>query len=273
MYAIRETLDLLLRTFPIRTCSDNKFTRHERIGRPCLLFHIEKCSGPCVEAIDKPSYDELVAQLIQFLDGDTAPVVKQLEADMLQAATAEEFKRVARLRDRLGAVRKAIEKQQMVAETTENFDVFAMAGDELEASVQVFYVRRGRVVGRKGFLVDRVEDLTDAEFMGQMLELHYYEEPPIGIPKEVLVPTMPDDPSLIEEWLSTQRGSKVAVRIPQRGDKRSLQETVAQNASQELARHRLKRAPAITIRELKLFGTFKNSSICQRLLCVSSALT
>jgi excinuclease ABC subunit C len=241
-YAIRETLDLLLRTFPIRTCSDNKFTRHERIGRPCLLFHIEKCAGPCVKEIEKPDYDALVDKLIDFLDGNTAPVVKQLEADMKHAASDQEFERAARLRDRLTAVRKAIEKQQMVAETSENFDIFGLAGDELEASVQVFYIRRGRVVGRKGFLVDRVEDLNDAQFMSYMLEQHYYDEPPLGVPKEVLVPIMPDDPALIEEWLTLQRNSKVAIRIPQRGDKRSLQETVTQNATQELARHRLKRA-------------------------------
>ena len=272
-YAIRETLDLLLRTFPVRTCSDNKFVRHERIGRPCLLFHIEKCSGPCVKEIEKPAYDELVQQLIKFLDGDTAPVVKQLEADMVQAATEEEFERAARLRDRLTMVRKAIEKQQMVAETSENFDVFGMTGDDLEASVQVFYVRRGRVVGRKGFLVDRVEDLNDAEFMGHMLEQHYYEEPPMGIPKEVMVPIMPDDPALIEEWLSTQRESKVAVRIPQ---------TRRQSArcKKQLRRMPVKSWPVIassgrviTTHEPKPCVICKSSSICQWRRSESSVLT
>src|SRR5437588_2967234 len=145
-YAIRETLDLLLRTFPIRTCSDNKFDRHHRQGRPCLLFHIEKCSGPCVGEIDKAEYDGLVEELIEFLDGETAPVVKRLEADMKDSASRLEFERAARLRDRLTAVRKAIEKQTMVTERPEDLDVIGLVDDELEAAVQVFYVRRGRVV-------------------------------------------------------------------------------------------------------------------------------
>src|SRR3982751_4962225 len=146
-YPIRETLDLLLRTFPIRTCSDNKFGRHERQGRPCLLGHIEKCSAPCVGDIDKEAYDRLVAELIDFLDGDTQPVVRRLESQMREASDALEFERAARLRDRLTSVRKAIEKQQMVADKHDDLDVIGLADDELEASVQVFYVRRGRVTG------------------------------------------------------------------------------------------------------------------------------
>ena len=159
-YAIRETLDLLLRTFPLRTCSDNKFASHQRLGRPCLLFHIEQCSGPCVGEIAKPEYDELVQQLLDFLDGDTDTVVKELQRRMADAASALEFEQAARLRDRLAAVRKAIEKQQMVAERSEDFDVIGLVEDELEAAVQVFFVRRGRMVGRKGFIIDKVEDLT-----------------------------------------------------------------------------------------------------------------
>ena len=144
-YAIRETLDLLLRTFPIRTCSDNKFAHHQRLGRPCLLFHIEKCSGPCVKEIEKPDYDQLVKELGDFLDGDTQPVVKRLEQQMGHAASELEFERAARLRDRLAAVRKVIERQQMVTEKPEDIDVIGLVEDELEAAVQVFYVRRGRV--------------------------------------------------------------------------------------------------------------------------------
>src|SRR5204863_7950711 len=162
-YAIRETLDLLLRTFPIRTCSDNKFNVHHRQGRPCLLYHIEKCTGPCVGEIDSESYHQLVAELVDFLDGDTQPIVRRLEEEMRDASDALEFEKAARFRDRLTSVRKAIEKQQMVADRAENLDVWGLAGDELEASLQVFYVRRGRVMGRKGFVVDKVEDLTDAQ--------------------------------------------------------------------------------------------------------------
>ncbi|HWW53288.1 MAG TPA: excinuclease ABC subunit UvrC, partial [Acidimicrobiales bacterium] len=147
-YAIRETLDQLLRTFPIRTCSDNKFARHEKLGRPCLLFHIEKCCGPCVNEVTPEAYRALVDELCQFLEGDTDPIVKRLERDMLDASDALEFEKAARLRDRLAAVRKAIERQQMVTEKPEDIDVIGLVEDELEAAVQVFYVRRGRVVGR-----------------------------------------------------------------------------------------------------------------------------
>ena len=241
-YAIRETLDLLLRTFPVRTCSDNKFKHHHRLGRPCLLGHIEKCSAPCVDAIDHAEYDRLVAELIEFLDGDTAPVVRRLEEQMQEAAGLLEFERAARLRDRLASVRKAIEKQAMVTERPEDIDVVGIAGDELESAVQVFYVRRGRVVGRKGFVLDKVEDVTDAQLVSHILEGLYTEAPPLGIPKAVLVPVDADDVEFYEEWLSDLRGSKVHVRVPKRGDKRGLQTTVEQNAKEEFVRHRLKRA-------------------------------
>ena len=166
-YAIRETLDLLLRTFPLRTCSDNKFGRHERLGRPCLLFHIEKCSGPCVGEVDHATYDGLVAELLEFLDGDTEPVVRRLEGAMRAAASDLEYERAAQLRDRLANVRKAIERQQMVADRDEELDVIGIAEDDLEAAVQVFFVRKGRVVGRKGFVVDKVEDVAPGRAGGR----------------------------------------------------------------------------------------------------------
>jgi excinuclease ABC subunit C len=241
-YAIRETLDLLLRTFPIRTCSDNKLGRHQRLGRPCLLYHIEKCAGPCVGEIGKDDYDVLVGELLEFLDGDTEPIVKRLEAEMRDAADELEFERAARLRDRLDSVRKAIAKQQMVVDRAEDVDVIGIAGDDLEASVQVFYVRRGRVVGRKGFVLDKAEDLSTGELVDRVLEGLYFESPPLGFPKQVLVPDESADPALYEEWLSELRGSRVTVRVPQRGDKRQLLETVTNNAREEFTRHRLRRA-------------------------------
>jgi excinuclease ABC subunit C len=241
-WAIRETLDLLLRTFPIRTCSQNKFNRHERLGRPCLLFHIEKCTGPCVGEIDREAYGELVGELVSFLDGETDSVVKRLETEMAEASAELEFERAARLRDRLGAVRRAIEKQQMVVEKSEDLDVIGLAEDELEAAVQVFFVRRGRVVGRKGFVIDKTEDLSPGELIDRVLEDLYADPPPTGLPKQVLVPTESADPDLYEEFLSELRGSRVTVRVPQRGDKRELLATVTRNAEEELARHRLRRA-------------------------------
>ncbi len=274
-YAIRETLDSLLRTFPIRTCSDSKFRAHERQGRPCLLFHIEKCSGPCVRAVDHEPYDLLVGELLAFLDGDTQPVLHRLEAEMAEASAGLEFERAARLRDRLLAVRKAIEKQQMVTQRADDLDCFGLAEDELEAAVQVFYVRRGRVVGRKGFIVDKVDDLTAAQLVGQVIEQHYADAP-LGVPPLVVVAEMPEECGVLEEWLAAGRqeaaghagavgdvewwaasdryrversvnpaaraGHNVELRVPQRGEKRALLEMVTRNAKEELTRHRLKRA-------------------------------
>ncbi|MET0458883.1 MAG: excinuclease ABC subunit UvrC, partial [Ilumatobacteraceae bacterium] len=241
-YAIRDTLDELLRSFPIRTCSPSKFRDHERLGRPCLLFHIEKCSGPCVGEIDEANYRQLVDELSDFLDGDTEPIVKRLDAEMRGAASELEFEKAARVRDRLATVRRAIERQQMVAERSEDIDVIGLAEDELEASVQVFYVRRGRVVGRKGFVVDKVEALTPGGLIDRILEHLYGEDPIQGVPKQVLVPVDSEDVETYEEWLSLQRGSRVQIRVPQRGDKRALLETVTRNAQEEFTRHRLRRA-------------------------------
>jgi excinuclease ABC subunit C len=205
-YAIRETLDSLLRVFPIRTCSDNKFHNHERLGRPCLLFHIEKCSGPCIKAVDHEDYQALVADLLTFLDGETQPVLKRLEAEMHEASDRLEFERAGRLRDRITAVRKAIEKQQMVTEKAEDLDCFGLVEDELEAAIQVFYVRRGRVVGRKGFIVDKVEDLSRAQLVTQILEQHYADAT-LGVPPLIVVPEAPDNRETVEAWLAVERSA------------------------------------------------------------------
>lgn len=241
-WAIRETLDLLLRTFPVRTCSQGKFNQHQRLGRPCLLFHIEKCSGPCVGEVSSDAYAEFVRQLTNFLDGDTDAVVTQLQREMQEASDLLEFEKAARIRDRLGGVQRALEKQQMVGERDEDLDIVGIADDELEAAVQVFYVRKGRVVGRKGFILDKVEDLSPGGLVDRILEELYGDEPPLGIPSQVLVPVVPDDAATYAEWLQHLRGGAVQIRVPQRGDKRELQETVTVNAREEFIRHRLRRA-------------------------------
>jgi len=240
-YAIRETLDLLQRTFPIRTCSDNKFERHARQGRPCLDFHIEKCSGPCVGEIGAPEYAQLVEDLISFLEGNTDEVVSRLTDQMMEAADNLEFELAARHRDRLASVHKAIEKQQMAGTRSEDFDVIGLAEDELEAAVQVFFVRKGRVTGRKGMLVDKVEPLTRAEMVSRIVEDLYHQDNPLGLPRQVFVPDLPTTQDVLETWLSELRGTNVVIRVPRRGDKRALQETVTHNAKEAFHRHRMKR--------------------------------
>ena len=240
-HAIRDTLDLLLRTFPIRTCSDNKMSEHRGLGRPCLLFHIEQCAGPCVGEVTEEAYEELVRDLIRFLEGHTEDVVRDLTNRMQTASDALEFELAARLRDRLSSVEKAIEKQQIAGTRDEDFDIIGVHDDELEASVQVFYVRKGRVMGQRGSIVDKVEDVTQPDLIARVIEDLYQDENPIGMPKNVFVPELPEKQPLYEEWLSAQRGSRVEIRVPQRGDKRSLQETAAKNARESFSRHRLKR--------------------------------
>ncbi len=241
-YAIRDTLDQLLRTFPVRTCTDNKFNRHEKLGKPCLLFHIEKCSGPCVGEVDKETYGTYVDDLCQFLEGDTEPVLEKLETEMHTAAEELEFEHAARMRDRIATVRKAVEKQQMVAERSEDIDAIGIAEDELEALVFIFFVRKGRVTGRRSFVIDKVEDLTTNDLVDKVLEGLYDEEPIMGMPKVVLVPEDSTDPDLYAEWLTELRGSNVEIRVPQRGDKRELLAMVTKNAEEEFTRHRMKRA-------------------------------
>jgi excinuclease ABC subunit C len=241
-YAIRETLDLLLRTFPVRTCSAGKFNQHQRLGRPCLLFHIEKCSGPCVGEVDAEKYASMVEDLCSFLDGETDDIVRRMKVEMEEASKALEFERAARMRDRLAAVSKAVEKQQIVGERSEDIDVIGVAQDELEAAVQVFFVRKGRIVGRKGFVMDKVEQLENETLMNRLVEGLYGEEPPLGVPKMILVPVQPSSSQVLEDWLSAERGSRVEIRVPVRGDKRELMEMVDRNAKEDFHRHRLKRS-------------------------------
>ncbi|MBD52968.1 MAG: excinuclease ABC subunit C [Acidimicrobiaceae bacterium] len=240
-YAIRETLDLLLRTFPIRTCSDNKMAEHQRLGRPCLLFHIEQCAGPCVGEITGDDYRDLVGDLTRFLEGDTEEVLRDLNNKMGAASSSMEFELAARYRDRLSSVKKAIEKRQIAGTRNEDFDVIGVHDDELEASVQVFFVRKGRVMGQRGSIVDKVEDFTQPDLIARIIEDVYHDENPIGMPKNVFVPSLPEKAELYEEWLTGQRGSRVEIRVPQRGDKRALHETATKNARESFARHRLKR--------------------------------
>ena len=238
--AIRGTLDLLLRSFPVRTCSDAKFRNHERLGRPCLLFHIERCAGPCVGAVSKEDYDGMVADLATFLAGDTAPLERELESGMREASAALDFERAGILRDKLEAVRTADAVRQMELDSPEDLDVLGLVEDELEAAVQVFHVRAGRVVGRSALFVDKVEDLAPDELVARLL-VDVYAEAASGVPRQILVPTMPADLEAVCAYLAERRGGPVAVKVPLRGPKAALLDTVVRNAGDAFVRHRLQR--------------------------------
>jgi excinuclease ABC subunit C len=238
-YAIRKTLDQLLRTFPVRTCTDSFFERQRAQGRPCLLYHIEKCSGPCIDEVASEDYQQMVDGLAAFLRGDTEDVLTDLELKMWEASERQEFELAARHRDRIDDVRRALLRQEVVTERPEDFDLIAFHGDELESAFQILHVRRGRLVGRLGTVVDRVEELTDAELMGRVIRELYGEDNP---PRQVLVEIEPAEKDLLQEWLAERRGTRVSLRVPTRGAKRRLMETTRTNAAEAFARHRLKRS-------------------------------
>ncbi len=251
-WAIRETVDLLLRVFPVRTCSNGVFKRAGQVGRPCLLGYIEKCSAPCVGRIEAAAHKQLAEDFCDFMAGQTQRFVRRLEQQMREASTAMEYERAARLRDDLAALRRALEKSAVVLPDGTDADVFALAEDDLEAAVQVFHVRDGRVRGQRGWVVEKVEDVSTADLVEQLLLQVYGDAGRDGIPREVLVPADPPDAPEIEALLSEVRGSRVGVRVPQRGDKKALLETVARNAAQALTLHKTRRGGDLTTRSKAL---------------------
>ncbi|WP_341928254.1 excinuclease ABC subunit UvrC, partial [Nocardioides psychrotolerans] len=251
-WAIRETVDVLLRVFPMRSCSNGVFKRSAQIGRPCLLGYIGKCSAPCVGQVSPEEHRAIVDDFCDFMGGQTRPFVRRIEKEMYAASEAEDYERAARLRDDLGALEKALEKQAVVLGDGADADVIALAEDPLEVAVQIFYVRGGRIRGQRGWVADRVDEGGTAELVDDFLLQLYAGGEADSIPREILVPALPPDADTYEALLSDLRGSRVQIRVPQRGDKKTLQETVARNAGQALVLHKTKRASDLTTRNRAL---------------------
>ncbi|MEU5300273.1 excinuclease ABC subunit UvrC [Streptomyces noursei] len=251
-WAIRETVDLLLRVFPVRTCSAGVFKRSAQIGRPCLLGYIGKCSAPCVGRVSPEEHRELAEEFCDFMAGRTGAHLRRLERGMQEAAEEMEYERAARLRDDIGALRRAMEKSAVVLADATDADLIALAEDELEAAVQIFHVRGGRVRGQRGWVTDKVEAVTTGDLVEHALQQLYGEEQGDAVPKEVLVPALPEPVEPVAQWLTQRRGSQVSLRIPQRGDKKDLMATVERNAQQALALHKTRRASDLTTRSRAL---------------------
>ncbi|QCY47409.1 UvrABC system protein C [Glutamicibacter creatinolyticus] len=249
--AIRETLDTLLRVFPVRSCSPGVFNRAQASGRPCLLGYIDKCAAPCVGRISVEEHRQLADDLCTFMGGEATKFVRQLETKMNEAVAELEYEQAARYRDDIAALKRVFERNAVVLAESTEADIFGVHEDELEAAVQVFHVRDGRIRSQRGWVVEKVTDTTMAEFVEHLLT-QVYADHPDRIPREILVPELPEDINDLTTWLSELRGSRVSLRVARRGDKAALAKTVVDNAEQALRLHKSKRAGDISTRSAAL---------------------
>ncbi|KHS53438.1 excinuclease ABC subunit UvrC [Brevibacterium linens] len=252
VWAIKDTLDLLLKAFPMRTCTAGVYRRAERSGRPCLLGYIDKCAAPCVGQISKDDHRDLARSISDFMSGNTGRFISHRQKEMANAAAELDYERAASLRDEISALQKVLDKSAVVLSVSADCDIFALVTEELEASVQVFHVRQGRIRGQRGWIIERSDDHTPAELTTDYLRQAYSGLDADAIPKEILVDTLPADLDSLEAWLSEQRGSRVTVRVPERGEKKAALETVAKNAKEALIQHKLKRSSDLTTRSQAL---------------------
>ncbi|HET7414720.1 MAG TPA: excinuclease ABC subunit UvrC [Arthrobacter sp.] len=254
VWAIRETVDTLLRVFPVRTCSNGVFNRAQRSGRPCLLGYIDKCSAPCVGRISPEDHQALAAEFCSFMNGQAKQFISSLEEQMAAAVAELDYERAAKLRDDVAALRKVFERQAVVLAEDTDADIFALSGDELEAAVQVFHVRGGRIRGQRGWVVEKVEEASEADLIEHLIQQVYGDATRASekIPRQILVPELPANAPELQEWLRGLRGAKVDLRVPQRGDKAALMRTVHENAEHALKLHKSRRAGDLTTRSAAL---------------------
>ena len=252
-WAIRETVDALLRVFPMRSCTRGVFTSARASGRPCLLGYIDKCAAPCVERVTAEEHREIAEDFADFMGGRAAPMIRRLERQMAQHATAMEYEQAARARDDIAALKRAMEANAIVLGDGTDADVVALAEDPLEVAIQIFHVRDGRVRGERGWVADRTDDSGTPELVaGFLLQLYGDTDDDADLPREVLVPAVNDDTATLATLLSERKGSRVRIRTPQRGDKKALLATVARNAKETLARHKTRRAGDLSTRNRAL---------------------
>ncbi len=251
-WAIRDTVDELLKVFPVRSCRDGVFRRAAQVGRPCLLGYIDKCSAPCVGRVSEADYRSIVDDFSSFMAGQTDRFIREVELEMQSAAANQAYEDAARLRDRLGALTRATERNAVVFGDGTDADLIAIVEDPLELGVQVFNVRSGRIRGERGFVLEKAEDLDTAGYMSRVLQYLYVDDPEALIPREVLLSAPTDDAATWQDWLSERRGSSVDLRVPQRGDKRALMETAQANAKNTLSSHKTRRSGDLTTRSIAL---------------------
>ena len=274
VWAIRETLDNILTAFPMRSCTKGQFNQAQSAGRPCLFGYIGKCTAPCVGRIGPEQHRETALQIVDFLEGDTTGIIRARTKEMMSAAASEEFERAARLRDEVAALEAAGERNVVVFDENLDADIFGLEADELEASVQVFFVRGGRIRGQRGWVSEQIGGMSTAEIVAELLLQVYGEQDydavdprranskaiddrmhtrTDAIPSQIWVPELPADTRQIEEWLRGRRGDRpVHLKVPQRGNKAQLAQTVHENAVQALQRHKMARAADITVRSQAL---------------------
>ncbi|WP_251449533.1 excinuclease ABC subunit UvrC [Microbacterium sp. Marseille-Q6648] len=241
VWAVHDTIDLLIKVFPIRTCSDSSYKKAMATGRPCFPGQIGRCGGPCSMRVTIEEHRAIVDDFVAFMSGGDQRFARELSARMREASAAMDYEAAASYRDKLQAIEAVLGKSALVLAPDTDADLFGIAEDELAAAVQHFVVRGGRVRGVRATTIEKELDITGADLVDQILQRTYGDAAPADIPRQVLVPTMPDDAGELEQWLRERRGRNVTIQVAQRGRKADLMKTATLNAQQALMLHKTRR--------------------------------